>query len=71
MKTWVVKPEVEGLWHFYNVIEGRAIDFTISQFDEPIRYDNISSNRDEAFADTNSRQYSHLSSGVKQFLQSA
>jgi len=58
VKTWVVKPEIK-LWHYYNLIDGESIDFTISQFDQPINYDDMPSNRDEAF----------LGSAVRKHLQ--
>ena len=69
MKTWVVKPEIGELWHFYNLIDNETIDFTISQFDESINYDNRPSNREEAFEDTNAQQYDYLSSTVRKYLQ--
>ena len=71
VKTKVIKPEVGELWHFYNLINNKPIDFTISQFDDPISYDNLPSNREEAFLDTNAQQYASLSSTVKKHLQNA
>ena len=71
MKTWVVKPDVGELWHFYNLIDNKPIDFTISQFDEPIDYNNRPSNREEAFQDTKGQQYDYLSSTVRKHLQDA
>ena len=41
----IVKTRYGQLWHFSNVIDGRVIDFTESQFDAPIAYDNQASNR--------------------------
>lgn len=46
--------------HFYNVIDGQRRDLTVSQFDTPPQYLDRPSNRDEAFADTNSHQYETL-----------
>ena len=69
IKTWVVKPEIK-LWHYYNLIDGKSVDFTISQFDEPINYDDLPSNREEAFQDTNTQQYKHLGSAVRRYLTS-
>jgi len=34
--------------HFYNRIEGRRYDFTARQFDQPIAYMDVSTNRAEA-----------------------
>jgi hypothetical protein len=56
----ILKTDVGGAWHFYNRIEGRRADFTMSQFDSPIGYDDLPSNRQEAFDDTSVRQYELL-----------
>lgn len=66
----VLKTKFGDLWHFYNLIDGQKIDFTESQFIAPITYDDIPSNRDEAFADTNAAQYSYLSNAVQTTLES-
>lgn len=57
-------PLFEG-WHFYNEINGIRYDFTVSQFNEDIRYMDIPSNREEAFLDTNQKQYDFLKQSVK------
>ena len=69
LKTWVVKPDVGELWHYYNLVNNEPIDFTISQFDEPISYDNLPSNRTEAFNDSTPEQYKYLSSRVSDRLR--
>ena len=69
IKTWVTKPDVGALWHFYNLINNKAIDFTISQFDEPIPYDNLPSSREEAFQDSTPGQYESLRADVSMQLQ--
>lgn len=51
-------------WHFYNVVNGTRINFTSSQFSEEIFYMDISSNREEAFQDTNEDQYRYLKERV-------
>jgi hypothetical protein len=56
----ILKTDVNGAWHFYNRIDGRRIDFTMSQFDSPIGYDDLPSNRQEAFGDTSAAQYELL-----------
>lgn len=71
IKTRIAKPEVGEILHFYNLIDNKPVDFTISQFDEPINYDNQPSNRKEAFKDTNAQQYDYLSSTVKKHLHRA
>ncbi|MFC4544839.1 hypothetical protein ACFO25_00530 [Paenactinomyces guangxiensis] len=56
-------PLPEG-WHFYNRIHGQVYDFTASQFKEEIKYEDILSSRDEAFADTNEQQYHYLKHSI-------
>ncbi|MCY7752492.1 hypothetical protein MOB25_03915 [Bacillus haynesii] len=51
-------------WHFYNFINGKRYYLTVSQFKEDILYMDIPSNRDEAFSDTNEKQYSYLKQSV-------
>lgn len=58
------KTETAGGWHFYNMIDGKRYDLTASQFSEEIVYKDIPSNREEAFADTNERQYNYLKQSV-------
>lgn len=47
-------------WHFYNWIDGQVHDYTKSEFSEPILYADIPASREEAFADTDDRQYQCL-----------
>ncbi|WP_338652104.1 hypothetical protein [Lysinibacillus sp. Y5S-8] len=58
-------------WHFYNVINGIRMDFTEEQFSYIIDYQDIDSNRNEAFHDTNDAQYSYLKSQVYKLLGKA
>jgi hypothetical protein len=62
----ILKTYANGEPHFYNRLNGKIFDFTSSQFDTPPQYENIESNRQEAFEDTNSRQYECLSKRFKQ-----
>ncbi|MEM7743234.1 MAG: hypothetical protein AAF409_05935 [Pseudomonadota bacterium] len=64
----ILKTRCRDLWHFYNRIDGRRIDFTDSQFDAPITYEDAISNREEAFGDTNAQQYASLRSAVAEFF---
>jgi len=50
----------QGAWHFYNLVGGKRVDFTASQFESPIGYDDLPSNRDEALSDTSAEQYQLL-----------
>ena len=56
----ILKTDVNGAWHFYNCVEGKRIDFTMSQFDSPIGYDDTPSSRDEALGDCTPQQYQLL-----------
>lgn len=49
-----------GGTHFYNVIDGRKWDLTVSQFAEPIPYDDTPSSRAAAMADTSPEKYALL-----------
>lgn len=51
-------------WHYYNFIDNTRYDFTESQFSERVIYADISSNREEAFLDTNLDQYNYLKDSV-------
>jgi hypothetical protein len=48
----ILKTEIGGQWHFYNLINGRRWDLTVSQFDTPIGYADLPSSRKEALSDT-------------------
>lgn len=65
----VLKTRYGDLWHFYNRLDGLRYDFTDSQFDAPIVYDDIPSNREEAFGDTNASQYNYLRDAVVRHLE--
>lgn len=56
----IVTTRTKGGTHFYNVIDGQRYDFTISQFDYEIAFDDTPSGRAEAFTDTTEQQYSAL-----------
>ncbi|MDN4494350.1 YunG family protein [Ureibacillus aquaedulcis] len=60
----ILKTILPDGWHFYNCIDGRRYDFTSSQFKELIAYSDIPSHREEAYADTNEKQYNHLKESV-------
>ena len=62
----ILKTELEEGWHFYNEINKKRYDFTESQFPSSIEYMDVPSNREEAFADTNSKQYNYLKQRVNE-----
>lgn len=56
----ILKTRTKGGTHFYNLIDGVRWDLTVSQFDHPIPFEDRPSSREEAMADTSSRQYEAL-----------
>ncbi|MCK9553513.1 hypothetical protein [Aquamicrobium sp.] len=56
----ILKTRTPGGTHVYNRIGGIKWDFTISQFDRPIPFEDLPSSREEAMADTSSVQYEAL-----------
>jgi hypothetical protein len=56
----ILKTRTPGGTHFYNRIGGSKWDMTVSQFDRPIPFEDLPSDRDEAMADTSPRQYEAL-----------
>lgn len=62
----ILKTNVDGEWHFYNVVDGIKYDLTIDQFYKPPSYIDIPSNREEAPTDTNQEQYNYLLGKFKQ-----
>ena len=63
-------PLPEG-WHYYNVIQNVRYDFTQSQFEDTIIYQDVHSNRQEAFMDTNMDQYNYLKTSVLKVLHNS
>ncbi|PGX91155.1 hypothetical protein COE15_25495 [Bacillus cereus] len=58
------KTKLPDGWHFYNIINEKRYDLTASQFGEDILYMDIPSNREEAYKDTNEKQYNYLKQTV-------
>ncbi|MCW1238484.1 YunG family protein [Bacillus pretiosus] len=63
------KTKIGEVWHFYNIVDEERYDFTWSQFSEKLNYMDIESNREEAFADTNEKQYSMLKKKITKELK--
>lgn len=53
----ILSTKTSGGTHFYNLINGVKWDLTVSQFSEPIPYDDTRSSREAALADTSSEKY--------------
>src|SRR5215813_7201481 len=56
----ILKTQLPEGDHFYNRIDGERIDLTASQFDAPVNYLDMASNRDEALAGTSPAKYASL-----------
>jgi hypothetical protein len=56
----ILKTRTAGGTHFYNSIGGQRWDLTMSQFQEPIPFDDTPSSRDEALADCGVTKYGEL-----------
>jgi hypothetical protein len=65
----IKKTKLPDGWHYYNIIENSRFDFTASQFEEEIYYADVPSNRDEAFSDTNEKQYIYLKQNILNHLK--
>jgi len=61
----ILKTDVNGARHFYNLLDGKRVDFTMSQFDSPIIYDDVPSDRAEALDDCSPDQYRLLLERVR------
>ncbi|REB76097.1 YunG family protein [Bacillus sp. 522_BSPC] len=64
----IKKTKLPEGWHFYNFINKKRCDLTATQFKEDILYEDILSNREEAFTDTNEKQYNYLKQKVIAFF---
>jgi hypothetical protein len=58
----ILSTRTSGGTHFYNLIDGKRWDLTVSQFAEPIPFDDTRSSRETALADTSSDKYELLKS---------
>lgn len=65
----ILKTAVDDSWHYYNRINDERIDFTVSQFDKEPVYQDMESNRTEAFKDTNEEQYNYLKTQFKFIME--
>jgi hypothetical protein len=61
----ILTTRTSGGTHFYNLIDGKMWDLTVSQFAEPVPYDNTPSTREAALADTSKEKYALLTSRLK------
>jgi hypothetical protein len=66
----ILTTRTSGGKHFYNLIDGKKWDLTVSQFAEPVPYDDTPSTRDEALADTSQQKYELLASRLEEKIAS-
>ena len=52
----ILKTPVNEALHFYNLIDGKRYDLTIDRFKVPLKYDDLYSNREEAFSGINCQE---------------
>ena len=58
--------KTSGGTHFYNLVDGVKWDLTVSQFAEPVPYDDTPSSRDAALADTSEEKYALMKARLAQ-----
>ncbi|WP_233833863.1 YunG family protein [Paraburkholderia sp. ZP32-5] len=61
----ILTTRTTGGTHFYNLIDGRRWDLTVSQFAEPVPYDDAHSSREAALADTSPQKYELLKARLR------
>lgn len=64
----ILKTKLPEGWHFYNILDNISFDFTQSQFVNKPIYLDILSNREEAFSDTNIKQYNYLKNEISKHI---
>ncbi|SAL47742.1 hypothetical protein AWB69_04805 [Caballeronia udeis] len=62
----ILSTRTSGGTHFYNLVDGKKWDLTVSQFAEPVPYDDTPSTREAALADTSQDKYTLLTSRLKE-----
>jgi hypothetical protein len=62
----ILSTQTAGGTHFYNLIDGRRWDLTVSQFAEPVPYDDTRSTREAALADTSPQKYELLKARLRE-----
>jgi hypothetical protein len=64
----ILVTRTSGGTHFYNQIAGKKWDLTVSQFAEPVPYDDTPSSREAALADTSEQKYVLLTARLNQSI---
>jgi len=63
----IVSTKTNGGTHFYNLIDGTKWDLTVSQFAEPIPFDDRAATRETAMQDTTLEKYEALADRVRAY----
>lgn len=58
----IVATNTPGGRHFYNILDGVRWDLTVSQFDQPIPFEDLPATRSQALADASPEAYAALRS---------
>jgi hypothetical protein len=61
----ILNTKTAGGTHFYNAIDGKRWDLTVSQFAEPICFEDNPSTREAAMADASNEKYRKLAERVR------
>lgn len=71
LKGQIAKIKVNGISHYFNVIENKIVDLTKEQFEKEIQYDNykIINRKDILTGDTNNRYQKLKEKVIKELLQ--
>jgi hypothetical protein len=65
----MMKTKVGDEWHYYNFIDNERVDFTASQFSEPIAYSDIKCKRVDACLDTDIKKFQLLSGEFRKLMK--
>ena len=65
----ILKTKVSGRWHFYNSIDGIRLILQLYNSKSFLHYQDHKSSRDEAFTDTNEKQYIRLKERVQVYSE--
>lgn len=64
----ILSTKTSGGTHFYNLVDGAKWDLTVSQFAEPVPYDDTVASREAALADTSGEKYALIKTRLEQAI---
>jgi hypothetical protein len=65
----IMKTQAGDDWHYYNYIDYERIDFTVSQYPDPINYSDIKCKRVDACLDTDLKKFQFMSSEFRKLMK--